>query len=221
MPEYVVNRTAGLLNRRGRAVKGTVSEQNRWSSGDMSGEDRAVSGIVTAVSSTATHTMIKPNRESIRLIEGIGVEYDVHRGATVMHQSRVARDATQPNLRQVHLIHAELHDELHEDGFTVSAGQMGENLTTRGLDLLGLPTGALLHVGAAAVVEVTGLRTPCQQLNRIQPGLMAATMGRDDDGNLVLKAGVMAVVRAGGEVRPGDVIRVELPAEPRQPLEPV
>jgi MOSC domain-containing protein YiiM len=180
-----------------------------------------MSGVVTAVSSTATHTLIKPNRESIRLIKGIGVEDDVHRGATVKHQSRVARDATQPNLRQVHLIHAELHDELGEDGFAVSAGQMGENLTTRGVNLLGLPTGALLHLGGSAVVEVTGLRTPCQQLDRIQPGLMAATMGRDDDGNLVRKAGVMAVVRAGGDVRPGDEIGVELPPEPHQPLGPV
>ena len=177
--------------------------------------------FVTAVSSTPTHTMITPNRDSIRLLEGVGVEDDVHRGATVQHASRVARDAAQPNLRQVHLIHAELHDELHADGFDVMAGQMGENVTTRGVDLLGLPTGALLHIGDDAVVEITGLRTPCKQLDGIQPGLMAATMGRDDDGNVVRKAGVMAVVRTGGEIRPGDRIGVELPAEPYEPLEPV
>ncbi len=165
--------------------------------------------------------MAKPNRDSIRLLEGIGVDDDVHRGATVQHASRVARDATQPNLRQVHLIHAELHDELRADGFSVSPGQMGENVTTRGVDLLGLPTGTRLHMGDTAVVEVTGLRTPCRQLDGIQPGLMAATMGRDDDGNLVRKAGVMAVVRSGGDVHPGDAIRIELPAEPHQRLEPV
>src|SRR5947208_1416316 len=116
--------------------------------------------IVTAVSSTPSHTLIKPNRDSIQLIEGIGVEGDVHRGATVKHRSRVARDASQPNLRQVHLIHAELHDELHDSGFTVAADQMGENVTTRGIDLLGLPGGTRLQLGDSAVIEVTGLRTP-------------------------------------------------------------
>jgi hypothetical protein len=177
--------------------------------------------IVTAVSSTPAHTLIKPNRDSIQLIEGIGVEGDVHRGATVKHRSRVARDASQPNLRQVHLIHAELHDELRDGGFTVAAGQMGENVTTRGIDLLGLPAGTRLQLGDSAVIEVTGLRTPCGQLNGLQPGLMAATLAEDDDGNVVRKAGVMAVVHTSGEVRPGDTIKVELPPEPHQPLEPV
>src|SRR5438105_15556259 len=124
-------------------------------------------GIVTAVSSTATHTMSKPNRESIRLLAGLGVEGDVHRGATVMHRSRVARDASKPNLRQVHLIHAELHDELRAAGYAVSAGEMGENVTTRGIDLLGLPTGTRLRFGEAATVQVTGLRNPCTQLDGI------------------------------------------------------
>jgi MOSC domain-containing protein YiiM len=178
-------------------------------------------GIVTAVSATPTHTLVKPNRASIRLLEGVGVEGDVHGGATVRHRSRVARDATQPNLRQVHLIHAELHDELRESGLAVSAGEMGENVTTRGVDLLRLPAGTRLHVGESAVVEVTGLRNPCAQLDNVQPGLMAATLGRGDDGNVVRKAGVMAIVRAGGEVRPGDAIRIELPPEPHRPLEPV
>jgi MOSC domain-containing protein YiiM len=133
----------------------------------------------------------------------------------------VARDPSQPNLRQVHLIHAELHDELQSAGFAVSAGQMGENITTRDVDLLGLPASARLHLGGAAVVEVTGLRNPCAQLDRIQPGLMAATLGRDEQGNLIRKAGVMGIVLAGGEVQPGDPIRVELPPQPHRSLEPV
>ena len=180
-----------------------------------------MSGIVTAVSVSATHTMSKPNQESIRLITGLGVEGDAHLGETVKHRSRVARDPSQPNLRQVHLIHSELHDELREAGFAVSEGQMGENVTTRGLDLLGLPTGTLLHLGDSVAVEVTGLRNPCKQLNGIQPGLMAATLGRDEHGKLIRKAGIMGIVIAGGEVRPGDPIRAELPGEPHRPLEPV
>jgi MOSC domain-containing protein YiiM len=178
-------------------------------------------GVATAVSRSATHTLIKPNEDSVRLLAGLGVEGDAHLGETVKHRSRVARDPSQPNLRQVHLIHAELHDELRAAGFAVSAGQMGENVTTRGLDLLELPTGTRLHLGDTAVVEVTGLRNPCAQLDRIQPGLMEATLGRDEQGNLIRKAGVMAIVLADGELRPGDRIRVELPPEPHRPLEPV
>jgi MOSC domain-containing protein YiiM len=174
--------------------------------------------IITAVSRSAKHTLSKPNEDSIRLLTGLGVEGDAHLGTTVKHRSRVARDPAQPNLRQVHLIHAELHDELRHAGFGVSAGQMGENITVRGVDLLGLPTGALLHLGDAAVVEVTGLRNPCAQLDRIQPGLMAATLRRDEHGNLVRKAGIMGVVIAGGEVRPGDPIEVELPPQPHRTL---
>ena len=180
-----------------------------------------MNGVVTAVSRSSKHTLVKPNEDGIRLLTGLGVEGDAHSGARVKHRSRVARDPTQPNLRQVHLIHAELHDELRQGDFAVSAGQMGENITTRGIDLLALPTGTQLHLGAAAVVEVTGLRNPCGQLNRIQDGLMAATLGRDECGNLVRKAGIMGVVIAGGEVRPGDPIRVELPPEPHRPLAPV
>jgi MOSC domain-containing protein YiiM len=180
-----------------------------------------MNGIVTAVSRSAGHTMVKPNQESIRLLAGLGVEGDAHQGETVKHRSRVARDPRQPNLRQVHLIHAELHDSLRADGLSVAPGQMGENVTTRGVDLLGLPTGARLHLGATAVVEITGLRNPCRQLDGVQPGLMAATLGRDEQGNLIRKAGIMAVVVAGGEVRPGDPIRVERPPEPHRRLEPV
>jgi MOSC domain-containing protein YiiM len=142
-------------------------------------------------------------------------------GETVQHRSRVARDPSQPNLRQVHLIHAELHDELRAAGFEVADGQMGENITTRGLDLLSLPAGTRLRIGPEAVLELTGLRNPCKQLNGIQKGLMAATLDRSPDGTLIRKAGVMAIVLAGGEVRPGDQITVELPVEPHMQLAPV
>ena len=180
-----------------------------------------MNGVVAAVSRSAKHTLVKRNEASIRLLTGLGVEGDAHLGITVKHRSRVARDPNQPNLRQVHLIHLELHDELREAGFVVAAGQMGENVTTHGVDLLGLPTGTRLHLGSTAVVEVTGLRNPCAQLDRIQPGLMAATLGRDENGNLVRKAGIMGVVLAGGDVRPGDPIHVELPPQPHRPLAPV
>jgi MOSC domain-containing protein YiiM len=180
-----------------------------------------MNGVVAAVSRSPAHTLSKPNQGCIRLLAGLGVEGDAHMGETVKHRSRVALDPSQPNLRQVHLIHAELHDELRAAGLLVSPGQMGENVTTRGVDLLGLPTGTLLHLGGTAVVEVTGLRNPCAQLNGIRPGLMAATLGRDGRGKLVRKAGVMAVVLAGCEVRPGDTIRVELPSGLHRPLAPV
>ena len=177
--------------------------------------------VVTAVSLSPGHTMGKPNQDGIKLLAGLGVEGDAHAGTTVKHRSRVAKDPTQPNLRQVHLIHAELHDELAGKGLAVAPGEMGENVTTRGVDLLGLPTGARLRLGDEAVVEITGLRNPCAQLDGVRPGLMAATLDRDAEGNLVRKAGVMAVVLAGGPVRPNDPIRVELPPEPHRPLAPV
>lgn len=179
------------------------------------------SGTVIAVSHDAAHACSKSVEPSIRLLAGLGVEGDAHLGVLVQHRSRVATDPNQPNLRQVHLIHAELFDELRDRGFHVSAGQMGENVSTSGLDLLGLPTGTRLHLGRTAVVEVTGLRNPCKQLDRFQPGLMAAVLGRDDRGRLVRKAGIMAVVLSGGEVRPGDAIRLELPPEPHRALERV
>jgi MOSC domain-containing protein YiiM len=177
--------------------------------------------IVTAVSSSPSHSFSKSNRGVIRLLVGLGVEGDAHLGTTVKHRSRVAKDPSQPNLRQVHLIHAELHDELREAGFSVSAGDMGENVTTRGIDLLGLPTGARLLIGVSAVIEVTGLRNPCVQIDRFQKGLMKAVLGKDERGNLVRKSGIMAIVLEGGEVRSGDAIRVELPPGPCRPLEVV
>src|SRR4051794_10265037 len=165
-----------------------------------------MSGVVTAVSSSGTHTMRKPNQPAIRIRTGLGVEGDAHLGVTVKHRSRVAADPTQPNLRQVHLVHAELHDELRSAGFDVVPGDMGENVTTRGVDLLGLPTGTRLHLGATAVVEVTGLRKPCAQVDKVQKGLMGANLDKDADGNLIRKAGIMGVVLADGEVRPGDTV---------------
>jgi MOSC domain-containing protein YiiM len=180
-----------------------------------------MTAVVIAVSRSARHTLTKPNADSIRLLAGLGVEGDAHLGATVRHRSRVRRDPSQPNLRQVHLLHAELFDELAAAGFTLTPGLLGENVTTRGIDLLALPQGATLRLGATAVVEVTGLRNPCLQMNQLQPGLMAATLGRDGDGNLVRKAGIMGVVRAEGIVRAGDAIAVELPAGPHLGLQPV
>jgi MOSC domain-containing protein YiiM len=178
-------------------------------------------GRVESVNASPGHTLRKPGRPGIRLVEGWGVEGDAHAGVTVQHLSRVRRDPTQPNLRQVHLIHAELHDELRERGLPVSPGEMGENVTTRGVDLLGLPAGARLALGADAVVEVTGLRSPCRQLDGLQPGLLGAVLDHDAAGNVVRRAGIMAVVVAGGDVRAGDAVRVELPPPPHQRLEPV
>jgi MOSC domain-containing protein YiiM len=176
---------------------------------------------VLAVHLSSRHTLRKESQLTIRLLAGEGVEGDAHSGPTVKHRSRVAKTPDAPNLRQVHLIHSELHDELQAMGFAVGAGDMGENITTQGVDLLGLPAGARLRLGSSAVVEVTGLRNPCVQLDSIGPGLMKATLARDASGRLVRKAGVMGVVLVGGEVRPGDHILVELPAGPHRPLAPV
>jgi len=180
-----------------------------------------MSGVVAAVCQSPTHSLTKPMADKIRLIAGIGVEGDAHAGATVKHLSRLLKFGNSPNLRQVHLMHAELFDELRAAGFEVWAGRMGENLTTRGVDLLGLPTGTKLLLGSEAVIEVTGLRNPCRQLNKLAPGLMAATLARDVAGNLVRKAGIMGIVLKGGEVAEGDTILVELPPLPHRKLEPV
>lgn len=178
-------------------------------------------GVVEAVCRAPEHRLGKDVVPEIRLLAGIGVEGDAHAGPTVQHRSRVARDPTTPNLRQVHLIHGELHDELRERGFPVEAGTIGENVTTRGVELLALPTGTRLRLGDEAVVELTGLRNPCAQLDGFRPGLMAAVLDRDDAGGLVRRSGVMAVVLTGGEVRPGDAIAVELPPAPHVPLDAV
>ncbi len=176
---------------------------------------------ILAVSQRRGHHFSKTPALSIRIIEGLGVEGDAHAGVTVKHRSRVRRDPTQPNLRQVHLIHAELFDELAAKGFSVKPGDLGENVTTHGVDLLALPQGARLHLGDSAIVEVTGLRNPCVQLDTFQKGLMAATLDKAADGSLIRKAGIMSVVVAGGDVRPGDAIRIEWPAGSHKALAPV
>ncbi|MBV8765261.1 MAG: MOSC domain-containing protein [Hyphomicrobiales bacterium] len=176
---------------------------------------------VIAVSRSAVHSFHKPSANVICLIAGLGVEGDAHSGVTVKHRSRVARDPSQPNLRQVHLIHAELHEELARAGFKVGPGILGENITTRRLALLELPRGTKLHIGRTAVVEVTGLRNPCRQLDAYQQGLMSAVLDRDERGELVRKAGIMGVVLEGGKVFAGDLIRPELPPMPHQRLTPV
>jgi MOSC domain-containing protein YiiM len=177
--------------------------------------------VVVAVSRSGSYTMAKANVDVIRLVAGLGVEDDVHAGVTVKHRSRVRRDPSQPNLRQVHLIHAELHDELRPLGFDVAPGRMGENVTTRGLDLLGLGTGTRLRLGPTAVVEVTGLRNPCIQLDGIRPGLLEACVEREGAVVVRRKAGIMGVVLEGGDVRPGDAIEVVASARPHEALRPV
>ncbi|MEB8343810.1 MOSC domain-containing protein [Streptomyces endophyticus] len=180
-----------------------------------------MSGRVAAVSRNGEYSFTKPNQDSVRLLAGLGVEGDVHAGVTVKHRSRVAQDPTQPNLRQVHLIHEELFAEVAEEGFKVAPGQLGENITTRGIDLLGLPVGTLLRVGDAVVLEVTGLRNPCLQIDNFQDGLLKRVVGRDEAGNVVRKAGIMSIVREGGVVCPGDTIEAELPSGPHRRLERV
>ncbi|RLV78969.1 MOSC domain-containing protein [Streptomyces rapamycinicus] len=180
-----------------------------------------MNGTVTAVSSNGEYSFTKPNRDSITLLTGLGVEDDVHAGVTVKHRSRVAQDPTQPNLRQVHLIHEELFAEVGTEGFKVLPGDLGENITTRGVDLLALPVGTLLRIGGEAVLEVTGLRNPCLQIDHFQNGLLKQVVGRDEAGNIIRKAGVMSIVREGGTVRPGDLIQAELPAGPHRPLDRV
>ena len=180
-----------------------------------------MSAAVTAVSRDGEHRFSKPVVPAITLLAGLGVEGDAHAGTTVQHRSRVAVDPTQPNLRQVHLIHEELFAELAEAGFAVKPGDLGENVTTAGLDLLALPRGTLLRLGADAVVEVTGLRNPCKQIDGFRTGLLKRVVGRDSAGAVVRKAGIMGVVVSGGRVAPGDPIAVELPAPPHLPLERV
>jgi MOSC domain-containing protein YiiM len=176
---------------------------------------------IVAVARDESHRFSKPLLPAIRLLAGLGVEGDAHCGKTVKHRSRVAIDPTQPNLRQIHLIHAELFEELADKGFSLRPGDMGENVTTRGLDLLGLPAGTRLRLGSEALVEITGLRNPCAQIEALQPGLLKAVLGRDADGNPIRKAGIMGIVLEGGAVRPGDSIRVTLPALPHKALERV
>ncbi|MBA2961292.1 MULTISPECIES: MOSC domain-containing protein [Ramlibacter] len=178
-------------------------------------------GEVAAVHRSASHSFGKFAEDAVTLVAGLGVAGDAHAGSTVQHRSRVRRDPSAPNLRQVHLLQIELFDELLPKGFAVWPGELGENVTTRGLDLLALPAGTRLRLGSQATIELTGLRNPCSQIDKFQPGLMAAVLDRDAQGRLVRKAGVMAVVLQGGEVRVGDPIAVDLPAGEHRALEPV
>lgn len=178
-------------------------------------------GTVVAVCSSPAHAFSKSPQDRIELVEGVGVVGDAHAGDTVKHRSRVRRDPTQPNLRQVHLLHDELLDTLRGRGFRVGAGTIGENVTTRGIDLLALPRGSILRLGETATIEITGLRNPCAQLDGYQKGLTAAVLDRDEQGNLVRLAGIMAIVTRGGTIIPGDPIFVRLPEGAPVPLEPV
>jgi hypothetical protein len=192
------------------------------SSSVMARDDASsVTGLVEAVCQRGGHHFSKTPRMWIRLIAGLGVEGDGHAGVTVQHRSRVARDPTTPNLRQVHLLHRELLEELAPRGFALGPGHIGENILTQGLDLLGLPTDTVLRIGETAEVRVTGLRNPCKQLDTFMPGLMKATLDRDAEGNLIRKAGVMGVVLTGGDIRPGDTIVAIPPDGPHRPLQPV
>ena len=178
-------------------------------------------GTVIAVSLDKAHAFSKKQKSAIRLVEGLGVEGDAHMGALVQHRSRVRANPNQPNLRQVHLMHQELFEEVAQKGFTVKPADMGENITTSGIDLLALPTGTVLHIGDGAEVEITGLRNPCSQIEAWQPGLLKELVYKDEAGDLVRKAGVMGIVRKGGMVKPDDRITVTLPDEPWRKLERV
>jgi MOSC domain-containing protein YiiM len=180
-----------------------------------------LAGTVVAVAQDGTHRFSKPIVDEIRVIAGLGVEGDAHAGTTVQHRSRVARNPDTPNLRQVHLIHQELLDDVAGYGFTVAPGEMGENITTRGIELLGLPEATLLYIGSDVVLRVTGLRNPCSQIDDFQPGLLNHMVDKLPDGTIIRKTGVMSVVEVGGTVRAGDSIRVELPAGEQHPLRPV
>ena len=176
---------------------------------------------VIAVARDTEHKFSKQVVPKIEIVAGLGVSGDAHRGATVQHRSRVKADPAQPNLRQVHLIDAELFDELDQKGFTVAPADLGENITTRGIDLLGLPRGTVLKIGDAVRLEVTGLRNPCAQIDRFKKGLLAAVLDKSPDGEVIRKTGVMAIALAGGTIRADDPIKVELPDPPFLPLERV
>jgi MOSC domain-containing protein YiiM len=187
----------------------------------MAGEVRLADGTVVAVCSKEDPGIGKIPREEVTLIANHGVEGDYHAGALVRHRSRAARDPQQPNLRQVHLMHAELFEELSDLGIVVKPGDMGENITTRGLPILELSPGMRLHLGASAVIEITGCRNPCAQLNAIDGRLLQQVARKAEDGSIIRRAGIMATVITGGAVRPGDPIRVETPAGPQARLEPI
>jgi MOSC domain-containing protein YiiM len=179
------------------------------------------SGRVVSVATSPRHEFSKTCSDTITLLAGVGVVGDAHAGATIQHRSRVAKDPSQPNLRQVHLIHRELLDELTAAGFRVAPGALGENVTTTGVSLLDLPVGSVLSIGDDVILGVTGLRNPCWQIDTYEKGLLAAVLDHDEQGRLIRKAGIMAVVQRGGEIAIGDEIRVALPPPPHRPLDRV
>lgn len=174
---------------------------------------------VGALFRASTHSFSKDAQQSLTLIAGQGVEGDAHKGKTVQHLSRIKRDPTQPNLRQVHLIHSELLDDLNAKGFDIAPGQLGENISTQGIDLLALPRGALLHIGGA-LLQVTGLRNPCQQIEKFRPGVLQEVLTKKD-GKIIRKTGIMTIVLQGGTVTVGDEIHITLPVKPHEELEVV
>jgi MOSC domain-containing protein YiiM len=176
---------------------------------------------VVAVSRSTQHGVGKIPHDEIRLLEGLGVEGDAHAGKTAQHLYRMKRDPTAPNLAQIHFLNAELFDELAAKGFAVEAGRLGENVLTQGIDLITLPTGTIFQIGAEAIVEISGIRDPCKQIDGVARGLTKALIDRDAAGQVLRKAGIMGVVVKGGMVRPGDAIVVTLPAEPHRRLEVV
>jgi MOSC domain-containing protein YiiM len=180
-----------------------------------------VIAVVAHLHRSESHAFSKGERDELVLVAGMGIEGDAHFGATVKHRSRVAADPLQPNLRQVHLMHRELHEDLRAAGFAVGPGDLGENITTAGLDLPALPVGSTLRIGDRALVALTGLRSPCSQIDGFQAGLLKEVLGRDPDGRVIRKAGVMGVVVLGGTIRRGDQIRVALPPEPHVVLDRV
>lgn len=191
----------------------TVSQKNEPGTAKLA--------TVLSLSKSEEHNFSKSVCSTITLIKGEGVEGDAHRGVTVKHRSRVKVDPTQPNLRQVHLIHDELIKELQVKGFNVQASTMGENITTEGIDLLSLPREAELKIGQDAVIKITGLRSPCKQLDSFQKGLTSAVLDKDDEGNLIRKAGIMGVVLVGGNISVGDAIKISFPEKPYFALERV
>ncbi len=176
---------------------------------------------ILSVSAAAGHVFSKPSLKQIRLLEGLGVEGDAHCGPKVKHRAHAARNPDKPNLRQVHLIQAELFAELKRLGFVVGPGDLGENITTTGIDLLSLPVDSELRLGPKAIVRLTGLRNPCRLLDEFQNGLKNALIKRGEGGEITRKAGVMGIVVQGGLVSVGDSIAVRTPAPPHHCLEPV
>lgn len=176
---------------------------------------------VVSLSTSPTHSMSKKKVTQVELIKGIGISGDAHAGKKVKHRSRVRQNPDQPNLRQVHLIHSELFEELSTKGFMIKAGEMGENITTKGIDLLALSKGCILSIGSDVKVEITGLRNPCDQLNGLQEGLLNAVLDKDGNGKLIRKAGIMGVVLTSGIVKNGDKIIEFYQPEKHQALERV